>query len=210
MMSALFAVLEPNEPAEAWLICDHRFQRRYGLGYARPRPFPLGGVLRSGYLKRGRTITDLAQACGINAEALETTVTRFNTHAREGHDPEFGRGSSTYNRIQGEAEQQPNPCVGPIESGPFYAVKIVAGSLGTFAGLRTDAHARVLDVARAPIPGLYAVGNDMSSIMGGNYPAGGITLGPGMTFGFIAAHHASGVPLENNRITSQQENSHAL
>lgn len=210
MMSALFAALEPGEPAEAWLICDHAFQRRYGLGYARPRPFPLGGVLRSGYLKRGRTLADLARACGIDAAALEATVSRLNAHAREGRDPEFGRGSSAYNRIQGEAEQQPNPCVAPIENGPFYAVKIVAGSLGTFAGLRTDAHARVLDAARAPIAGLYAVGNDMSSIMGGNYPAGGITLGPGMTFGFIAAHHASGVPLDNNRTIGQQEKPHAL
>ena len=117
----------------------------------------------------------------------------------EGRDPEFGRGESAYNRIQGEPLQKPNPCVAPIGKGPFYAVKIVPGSLGTFAGLRTDAHARVLDRNHNAIDGLYAVGNDMSSIMGGHYPAGGITLGPAMTFGYVAAHHASGVPLDNNR-----------
>jgi predicted oxidoreductase len=78
-------------------------------------------------------------------------------------------------------------------------VKVVAGSLGTFAGLCTDEFARVLDRDRSPIPGLYAVGNDMASIMGGHYPSGGITLGPAMTFGYIAAHHASGIPLTNNR-----------
>jgi predicted oxidoreductase len=93
----------------------------------------------------------------------------------------------------------PNPCVAPIEAGPYYAVKIVAGSLGTFAGLDTDEHARVLDAQARPIDGLYAVGNDMSSIMAGRYPSGGITLGPAMTFGYIAAHHASGIPLKNNR-----------
>ena len=88
-----------------------------------------------------------------------------------------------------------------LGDGPFYAVRIVPGSLGTFAGLKTDDLARVLDVHNQPISGLYAVGNDMSSIMGGNYPAGGITLGPGMTFGYVAAHHAANVPLDNNRTT---------
>jgi predicted oxidoreductase len=82
---------------------------------------------------------------------------------------------------------------------PFYAVKVVAGSLGTFAGLKTDASARVLDAAGRPIERLYAVGNDAESVMGGRYPAGGITLGPAMTFGYIAAHHAAGIPLDNNR-----------
>jgi predicted oxidoreductase len=83
--------------------------------------------------------------------------------------------------------------MGPIERGPFYAVKIVMGSLGTFAGLRVNDHAQVLDNRGLPIAGLYANGNDMSSMMGGHYPAGGITLGPAMTFGFIAAHHLAGV-----------------
>jgi predicted oxidoreductase len=89
--------------------------------------------------------------------------------------------------------------VAPIDHGPFYAVKIVAGSLGTFAGLATNAEARVLDADNEPIPGLWAVGNDMSSMMAGRYPAGGITLGPAMTFGYVAAHAAAGVPLANNR-----------
>ena len=92
----------------------------------------------------------------------------------------------------------PEPFSGSIERGPFYAVQIVPGSLGTFAGLRTDAKARVLDVERRPIPGLFAVGNDAASLMAGRYPAGGITLGVAMTFGFIAAHVAAGVPLSTN------------
>ena len=200
LMQALFEAVPAGQPYEAYMICDHRFQRRYGLGRARPRPFPLGHWIRNGYLKRGETIADLAKACGIDGSALEQTISLYNHHAAQGLDPQFHRGESAYNRIQGEADHKPNPCVAPIVEAPFYAVKIVPGSLGTFAGLRTNVDAQVLDQSGQAIAGLYAVGNDMSSIMGGHYPAGGITLGPGMTYAYIAAHHASGVPLANNRV----------
>ena len=199
VMQALFAATPVGEPAEAWLLCDHRFLRRYGLGRVRPRPFPIRPWLSNGYLMRGATIAELAAACGIDAAGLARTLEAYNAAAAEGRDPEFGRGETPYNRIQGAADNRPNPCVAPLGPGPFYAVRIVPGSLGTFAGLKTDAHARVLDNHDAPIPGLYAVGNDMSSMMAGRYPAGGITLGPAMTFGYVAAHHAGGVPLANNR-----------
>ena len=199
VMQALFAVTPPSEPAECWLICDHGFLRRYGLGRVRPRPFPIGRWLANGYLKRGRTPEALAEACGIDAAGFSAALAAYNRDAAQGLDPTFGRGDTPYNRVQGDSEHRPNPCVAPIGPGPFYAIKIVAGSLGTFAGLKTDASARVLGPGDAPIPGLYAVGNDMSSMMAGRYPAGGITLGPAMTFGYVAAHHASGVPLSNNR-----------
>jgi succinate dehydrogenase/fumarate reductase flavoprotein subunit len=194
-MNALFAAVPTGEVVECWLVCDHRFIRRYGLGHAKPAPLPLGPALRSGYLKRGDTLAALAGACGIDAEGLQRTVATFNAAARDGRDPAFGRGSTPYNRLQGDAAQQPNPCVAPIEHGPFYAVRVVPGSLGTFAGLRSDAHARVLDRSGQPISGLCASGNDLSSVMGGRYPSGGITLGPAMTFGFIAGHHLAGVSL---------------
>lgn len=199
LMQALFAATPPGEPVEAWLIADHAFIRRYGLGRVRPRPFPLRPWLVNGYLRQGATPAALAETCGIDPDGLAETIARFNSHAARGEDPEFGRGSNAYNRIQGEAEHQPNPNVAPLGPGPFFAVKIVPGSLGTFAGLATDADARVLGPDNAPLPGLYAVGNDMASMMAGRYPAGGITLGPGMTFGYIAAHHAAGIPLDNNR-----------
>ncbi len=109
----------------------------------------------------------------------------FNRHAAQGEDPLFRRGVSAYNRAQGEPLQAPNPSLRPLLHGPFHAVKLLPGSLGTFAGLGTDASARVLDREARPIPGLYAVGNDMDSVMGGYYPSGGITLGPGMTFGYL-------------------------
>jgi predicted oxidoreductase len=110
-----------------------------------------------------------------------------------GEDRDFGKGSTAYNRFHGDPEVTPNPCLAPLAVPPFYAVRVVPGDIGTFAGLRADAQARVLDAAGAPIPGLYAAGNDMASVMGGNYPGGGITLGPAMTFGFIAGRHAAGV-----------------
>ncbi len=199
VMRALFKATPAGSAPECWLLCDARFIARYGLGRVRPPPFPKWPWIRNGYLKKGRTIEALAAACGIDGAALAKTVAAYNAAAREGRDPVFGRGETPYNRIQGEAKQQPNPCVRPLDGGPYYAVKIVAGSLGTFAGLKTDEAARVLDGNGAPITGLYAVGNDMASMMGGNYPAGGITLGPAMTFGYIAAHDAAGVPLDNNR-----------
>ncbi|MFG1372753.1 FAD-dependent oxidoreductase [Xanthobacter oligotrophicus] len=213
VMRGLLAATPPGAPVEAWMICDHPFQRHYGLGRTRPRPFPLRPWLANGYLKRGNSFAELARACGIDADGLEQTLTEYNHAAARGEDPAFGRGSSLYNRVQGDAAHRPNPCVAPITHGPFYAVKVVAGSLGTFAGLATDAHARVLDASGTPIAGLYAVGNDMSSMMGGRYPAGGITLGPAMTFGFVAAHHASGTPLSSDTIDSGQRppgESHAL
>jgi len=199
VMQTLFQATPPGEQAECWLICDHVFLRRYGLGRVRPRPFPIGPWLRNGYLRRGGSIEALAAECGIDPASLATTLAQYNRDAEQGRDPVFGRGETAYNRVQGDPKREPNPCVAPIGPGPFYAVKIVPGSLGTFAGLKTDASARVLGQDGAPIPGLYAVGNDMSSMMAGRYPAGGITLGPAMTFGYVAAHHASGVPLANNR-----------
>ncbi|WP_339488232.1 FAD-dependent oxidoreductase [Pseudomonas sp. EL_65y_Pfl2_R95] len=193
-VSAMIEQVPETEELCSWLICDHRFQRRYGLGFARPAPLPVGPHVRNGYLKRGATLAQLAQACGIDAQGLEQTVQRFNQGARNGEDPEFGRGSTAFNRKNGDPlHKGKNPCVAPIEKGPFYAVKVQPGCFGTFAGLRTDGNARVLGASGEPIPGLYAAGADMASIMGGFYPSGGINLGPAMTFGYIAACHVAGV-----------------
>jgi succinate dehydrogenase/fumarate reductase flavoprotein subunit len=190
------ASARPGQPLQAWLICDHRFQRRYGLGHSKPWPFPLAPWLRNGYLQRADSLEALARRCGIDPAGLVDEVAGYNVHAREGRDPAWGRGEIAYDRMQGDAEHAgPNPCVAPIGHGPYYALRIVPGSLGTFAGLQADEHARVRDTGGAVIPGLYTAGNDMASLMGGHYPSGGITLGPAMTFGYILAHHAAGRPL---------------
>lgn len=188
-MRALFAVTPPDQEPASWLICDRHFLRRYGLGAVKPFPFPIRRWLRNGYLFQGRNARELAAACGIDPAGLAATIDDWNHHARSGMDPAFGRGTTPYHRAQGDPDHRPNPCIAPIETMPLYAVRIVPGSLGTFAGLKTDQHARVLDRQGAPIGGLYAAGNDMNSIMGGHYPGGGITLGPAMTFGWIAACH---------------------
>jgi predicted oxidoreductase len=150
---------------------------------------PLGHHLHTGYLMRGATLAELATTAGIDAKALGETVAQFNAEATEGRDPAFGKGSHAYNRYQGDALHGPNPCVAPLKDGPFYAIKMVVGDLGTYAGIVTDANARALDADGRVIPGLYAAGNDMASIMGGNYPGAGITLGPALTFGYIAGRH---------------------
>jgi succinate dehydrogenase/fumarate reductase flavoprotein subunit len=182
-----------NDDAEtaAYLICDHRTLRRYGMGFVKPFPLPLGGHLRSGYLIKGNTLAELAQNAGIESTVFEATLAAYNKDAVHGEDRQFGRGTSAYNRYLGDSEHKPNPCVGPVSEAPFYAIKTVIGDLGTFAGIRTDAFGRALNGERTVVPGLYAVGNDSVSIMGGNYPGGGITLGPGMTFGFVAGEHAA-------------------
>jgi succinate dehydrogenase/fumarate reductase flavoprotein subunit len=170
----------------AWEICDHKTLREYGMGCVAPFPLPIGRHLRSGYLLRGRTVAELARKIGVDAGTLQDTVDAFNKDARDGKDPAFGKGSKAYNRYQGDALNQPNPCVRPLETGPYYAIRLVIGDLGTFAGLATDDQTRVLDADRQPIKGLYAVGNDAASVMGGNYPGAGITLGPALTFGYTA------------------------
>jgi succinate dehydrogenase/fumarate reductase flavoprotein subunit len=195
VMQALLRATPEGAPPRAWLLCDHRFIRRYGLGAVKPAPLPLGAWVRKGYLKRGATVAELARACGIDGAALQATIARYNDMARAGRDADFAKGETPYNRIQGDASAgHPNPCMAPLEHGPYYAVQVVMGSLGTFAGLNVNRDAQVLDAADQPVTGLYAAGNDMASIMGGHYPGGGVTLGPAMTFGFLAARHAAGKP----------------
>jgi succinate dehydrogenase/fumarate reductase flavoprotein subunit len=190
-----------NGEAAAWLICDHRALRRYGMGFVKPFPLPLWPHIQSGYLLRGATPAELARRAGLDPSGLESTIAQFNTHARHGEDPQFGKGSTAYNRFLGDAMHSPNPCVAPLDQGPFYAIKLVLGDLGTFAGVRTDEHARALRSDGLPVPGLYVVGNDALSVMGGNYPGGGITLGPALTFGYIAGRHLAAK--QNSRASAQ-------
>ena len=185
-VAALLAATPPGEPARSWLICDHRFLQRWGLGVVKPWPVPGGHWRRSGYLKSAATLKELAATCGIDGR-LEATVDACNAGARMGLDKEFGRGWSPYNRKQGDPDRAPNPNVAPIEHGPFHAVEVIPGSFGTFAGLDTDSRAQVLRSDGAPVAGLFAAGADMASIMAGSYPAGGINLGPAMVFGYLAA-----------------------
>lgn len=171
----------------AWLICDHHHLRQYGLGAAAPFPIPIGRHLKSGYLKCGATVKELAENINVPADVIQKQIEWFNEDAKAGVDRQFGKGSTAYNRYQGDALVKPNPCMAPIVNGPFYAIRIVIGEIGTFAGLATNAECQVINQSKEPIEGLFAVGNDAASIMGGNYPGAGITLGPAVTLGYVAA-----------------------
>ena len=195
-VSAMVKAVPPAQEVASWLICDHAFQRRYPFGMSKPFPVPVWPYVRSGYLKRARTVEELAAACGIDPRGLTATIAEYNRHASIGEDPMFGRGTTPFNRGSGDPDHKPNPCVAPIDQPPFYAIKVLPGSFGTFAGLKTDAFARVLNGDGTPIDGLYAAGNDQASVMGGHYPSGGINLGPAMTFGFIAGRRAAGADLK--------------
>jgi len=175
----------------AFLITDAEGLRKYGLGMVHPGGKNLAPFLKDGYLTTGATLDELAGTLGIDAAGLRETVARMNGYARTGVDPEFGRGTTAYNRANGDPNQKPNPNLGPIGTAPFYAVKLYPGDIGAATGFVTDADARVIGPDDRPIPGLYACGNDMNSIMGGVYPAPGITIGPGITFAYVAARHAA-------------------
>ncbi|MDO9504315.1 MAG: FAD-dependent oxidoreductase [Comamonadaceae bacterium] len=174
-----------------WLVCDKPTLGKYGLGYVKPSPMPIGPLIRNGYLVEGKTLAALAETAGIESAGLEQTVREYNLGALEGKDPAFARGSTSFNRYLADAEHKPNPCVAPVQHGPFYAIKVLMGDLGTFDGLQTSVVGEVLQRDGAPINGLYAVGNDRASIMGGNYPGAGITHGPNMTFAYVTANHVA-------------------
>lgn len=178
----------------AYLICDHDFMERWGMGLALPGGRPREHLVRAGYLHRAGSLRALAQEIGIDAAGLEASAARFNQLADDHHDTDFGKGSTAYNRYLGDADRKPNECLGRLQKVPFYAVAVVAGDIGTACGIRGNEHAQALDAAGRPVPGLYVAGNDMHSVMGGQYPAPGITLGPALTFGWIAGTHAARTP----------------
>lgn len=175
----------------AHLICDRRFLWKYGLGAIRPMTLRLDAYKTSGYLVEADSLGELASALGVNAEKLAATVVLHNRDAHIGVDTAFGRGSNVYQRHFGDADVGPNPCMAPIEKPPFYSVAVYPADLGTACGLAVNAHAQVIGRNHAPVLGLYACGNDMMSIMQGAYPGPGITLGPALTFGYLAARHVA-------------------
>jgi len=175
----------------AFLIADSRALKKYGIGLILPGQ-SLRRYEKAGYLFSGRTLSELAARIGIDARGLERSVARNNRFAATGVDEDFGKGSTAYNIYKGDASHVPNACLGPIEQGPFYAVKLVPGDFGTSRGLVTGPRGEVLDRDDRPIPGLYACGNDMNSPVGGHYIGAGITLGPALTFGYLAAMALAG------------------
>ncbi|WP_067692760.1 3-oxosteroid 1-dehydrogenase [Nocardia jejuensis] len=181
----------PGENIPAWLVFDQRYRNRYLFAGLPPRqPLP-GRWFKSGALTRANSIPELAEKLGLPAATLEATVARFNTFAATGKDEDFGRGESAYDRYYGDPRHQPNPNLGALEQGPFYAARMVPGDLGTKGGLVTDVSGRVLREDRSVIDGLYAAGNASSPVMGHTYAGPGATIGPAIVFGYLAALHAA-------------------
>jgi succinate dehydrogenase/fumarate reductase flavoprotein subunit len=186
---AMIEACKGQKETVMWLVCDKTTLGKYGLGFVKPAPMPFGKYIRNGYLFEGKTLADLAQVTGIDAAGLEATVREYNTGAVKGVDEQHARGTTAFNRYLADPNHQPNPCVAPVEKGPFYAVKLLMGDLGSFDGIQTSVVGEVKKSDGSVIPGLYAVGNDRASIMGGNYPAAGITHGPNMVFAYVTANH---------------------
>ena len=175
----------------AFLIFDARYRRNYPCG-----PFAPGRVqpdkslprkYREHFFKKASSLDALAEMLGIDADALKDTIQRFNGDAKKGVDPDYQRGESLYDRYYSDPRITPNPCLAPIVESPYYAIEVFPGDLGTKGGVLTDGTGRVLNDEEKPISGLYATGNCTASIMGKSYPGAGGTIGPAMTFGFLAA-----------------------
>lgn len=172
-----------------WQISDAAAVAKYGLGMVKPAPFSAKPWVKKGYVKEAPTIAALAEKIGLDPTVLEKTVSDFNRYADEGKDPDFARGENYYSSFMGDATHKPNPALGALRKAPFYALEVRPSDLSTLAGLDTNASAQVLDSDGNPIPGLYAAGLDNNTIMRGRYPGGGSSIGPAMTFGYIAARH---------------------
>jgi len=181
----------------AYAIFDSRYKNEYPFGPLLPDGMHLNWLqparIRDDLLKKADTIDQLATQIGVDRDSLKSTVMRFNGFAQKGKDEDFNRGENAYDLIYGDVRIKPNSCLAPITQPPFYAVEVYPGDIGTKGGLLTNATAEVLDTTGAVIKGLYAIGNNSASVMGRYYPGAGATLGPAMTFGFIAAEHALGI-----------------
>lgn len=177
----------------SWMIFDHRYRHKYPMGPLYPLiPDWLHHWSIRTTLKKAKTIEELAEKIGIDPATLAATVNRFNEYAARGEDPDFHRGEAAYDKMYGDPRVTPNPSLAPIDKGPFYAFPIYPGDIGTNGGLLTDDRARVVDTKGQVIPGLYAIGNSSASSMGESYPGAGVTIGPALTFGYLAARDMTG------------------
>ncbi|MFN8544441.1 MAG: FAD-binding protein [Candidatus Binatia bacterium] len=194
VVNAMYRTSTADAPCvPAYMIFDATFRKKYPCGpalQASQQPdWMLPKALRR-YFKKADTLRGLSAQLGVDAGGLEATVTKVNSYARTGKDLDFARGETVFDRYYGDEKVEPNPCLAPIATPPFYGLEAYPGELGTKGGLKTDARARVLTEAGDPVPGLYAIGNCSAAVMGHSYPGAGATIGPAMTFGYIAARDA--------------------
>lgn len=190
-VSAMYATNKDGSHVPTYLIADAKALKTYGMGMIRPGGANIKPYLADGYLTEGATLDELARKLGIDANGLKDSVSRMNAYAKTGVDADFARGTTVYEKANGDPAHGPNPTLGALETAPYYAVKLWPGDIGSATGLVGDENARLLRDDGSVIEGLYACGNDLQSIMGGVYPGPGITVGPAIVFGAIAARHAA-------------------
>ncbi len=188
---AMYARDKTSKAVPCWLIFDDRYRKRYAHQRSRPGFFPKS-LRESGLLKQAPTLHDLAVLCEIDPEGLIQSVEHFNVGARQGVDPDYGRGESAYNRALGDPNHRVHPCLGPLDEAPYYAVQVLPGDIGTCGGLVTNEHAQVLNQDDQPIEGLYGTGNGTATVMGRHYLGPGASIANTMVFGYVAARHATG------------------
>ena len=191
-VNEMYAANKDGSHIPAYLIADAKALRKYGLGMVIPGQRNLNSFIDEGYLVTGATLSELAGKLEIDADGLSTSVARMNEFAKTGVDEDFQRGETVYERGNGDASHGPNPTLGALTTAPYYAVRLFPGDIGAAKGLMTNENAQLIRQDGSLIDGLYACGADMNSIMGGVYPGPGITIGPGIVFGYIAAHTAMG------------------
>ncbi|MCX3285790.1 3-oxosteroid 1-dehydrogenase [Streptomyces sp. NEAU-H22] len=193
VVHTMYDVQDTDPAIPCWLIVDQNYRNRYLFKDVLPAlPFP-DAWYDSGAAHKEWTLDALAASIGVPAAALRASVNRFNAQARRGEDPDFHRGDSAYDHYYTDPSVLPNSCLAPLWLPPYHAFRIVPGDLGTKGGLRTDARSRVLREDGSVIPGLYAAGNASAAVMGHSYAGAGSTIGPAMTFGYIAARDIAGV-----------------
>ncbi len=175
----------------SWWIMDQQFMDTYMFCGTLPGSKKPKEWYESGWLKKADTVAELAALCKLDPAVLKSTLDRFNTDVRAGRDTEFHRGDRAYDKWLGDAVAKGNPTLGTLEKGPFYAVPMVPGDVGSYGGVVCDTNARVLKEDGTPIPGLYATGTTTASVMGRYYPGAGSSIGPSFTFGYVAAKHAA-------------------
>jgi 3-oxosteroid 1-dehydrogenase len=175
----------------SWMVLDSQYLARYMLAGSFPGSKKPPLWTDSGFLRQAPSLAELAQNCGIDAGKLAATVERFNGFARAGRDGDFGRGVGIYHDWLGDPEQKPSASLGTVEQGPFYAIQVFPGDVGTFGGIVTDMAARVLRDDGSVIDGLYATGTSTASVMGRASTGAGSSIGPSLTWGYVAAKHAA-------------------
>jgi 3-oxosteroid 1-dehydrogenase len=190
VVQAMYRNTQTGAVPRAHLICDSTFIKRYGIGIIRPHDLTLRSYVKAGYVIKAASLQGLGRRIAVDPAVLASTVAKHNEFARTGIDAEFGKGSTAFNRANGDARVKPNCNLAAIERAPFYALPVTPATLGASVGLKTNGNAQVLNERGVPIGGLYALGNDATSVMAGYCPGGGVTLGPAMVFAYRAAVHS--------------------